>query len=245
MKTIFKKFSAVTFALLASTAAVQAQDWTGGYAGIQYGTLDGTANFDGAAYLWDSDTPTGDALADAVSLTGDAYGGRLGYDMDLGGGLVLGIIGDFSQSSAAGAICIEAAGEGCDGYVIGSDHGTSELQMSINSIATVRGRIGMASGNALFYASAGFASANVTGTVTNIAYNGDDDQTATVSMTGYAAGIGAEFLVTDNISVGVEFVSSVFNAAEFYMESGTENVDVIGDADLTTNSIGAFINYRF
>lgn len=123
-------------------------------------------------------------------------GGHLGYNLQTSGSLVLGIEGDLSAS--------------------GADY-TSYL-------ASIRGRLGVAAGNTLFYGTAG------------VAFVGwDDDANDDLDATaGWVAGLGVEHKLTHNLSIGVEGLYYSFNDKTY---------DVDFDRDLW--AVRGRLNYHF
>jgi outer membrane immunogenic protein len=233
MTTIIKLLSAAAavamFAGVAQAAdmtAPESASWTGGYIGIVggygWGDVDFSANID---------PDTGSINADGFLL-----GGQAGYDFDLGNGFVLGVVGDMSWSDMNGDTCIEGGIPGvCDGSA-----DDSYAEADIGWLATVRGRLGFTTGSMLFYGTGGLAIADVDASVTNIAGLGDDYSDSNTHF-GWTIGAGAEFLVSENMSVGAEYL---------YVDLGSENYNfgtsgITADGDITANIVRASLNWRF
>lgn len=146
----------VTEAAVAPSAAYAAgTDWSGFYAGLQYGTGDLSASFRGVS-------------VDAGDF--DAYGIHAGYMWDLGG-FVVGAELDYNKVALDGDS--DADGD----------------------LMRVRGRLGADLGRFLPYATLGLAS---------LSSDGESESGATY-------GLGADFLVSDNFSVGLEYSTHDFD----------------------------------
>jgi outer membrane immunogenic protein len=127
---------------------------------------------------------------------GGVYGLRAGYDLDLGSTVVGGLV-QYDTGS------------------IGLDGTTTEL----DNILRVGGRVGFDAGRSLYYATAGYASADTS------------DQG---SADGYFAGVGYEMFLTPAVSLGAEAIYNDFG--ELDNSAGT---------DLKATTVGLNVNYRF
>ena len=101
-------------------------------------------------------------------------------------------------------------------------------------LATIRGRVGYAAGNGLFYGTAGMAFVGWADDVTEAI---TEDTTV-----GFVAGLGYEHKLTGNLSIGVEGLYYNFSTeAEIGDMGGANEVDV--DRDFWT--VQARLNYHF
>jgi outer membrane immunogenic protein len=113
-------------------------------------------------------------------------------------------------------------------------------QEKLNELGTVRGRVGWAVDRALFYVTGGLAYGEVDHSATGT--GGDDiyDFSASGWQAGWAVGAGADYAVTNNVSIRFEAL---------YVDLGTKNiVDAEGDhASLGTSELVARIgaNLKF
>lgn len=151
-------------------------DWSGFYAGLQYGQGSADASFEG----------------DSFSSDFDAYGVHAGYNRDFGR-FVLGGELDYNRVSV-------------DDVDDKSD------------LVRLRGRAGYDMGRFMPYVTLGAA------------HLSDDD----LSETGLAYGIGAEFKVTERVSLGAEYSRQDF-----------KDVDDIDDLDLDTDMVQLRASFRF
>ena len=150
-------------------------DWSGFYAGLQYGQGDADFSFDG----------------DSVSNDFDAYGLHAGYNRDFGQ-FVLGGELDYNR------IDLDDAGEG--------------------DLVRLRGRAGYDLGRFLPYVSLGAAHIDA------------DD----LSETAFTYGIGADFKVTERVTVGAEYTRQDF-----------DDVADLSGVDLDTDMVQLRASFRF
>lgn len=150
-------------------------DWSGFYAGLQYGQGDADVSFDG----------------DSVSNDFDAYGLHAGYNRDFGQ-FVLGGELDYNR------IDLDDAGEG--------------------DLVRLRGRAGYDLGRFLPYVSLGAAHIDA------------DD----LSETAFTYGIGADFKVTERVTVGAEYTRQDF-----------DDVADLSGVDLDTDMVQLRASFRF
>jgi len=234
MTTMAKLLSAAA-AVAMFTGSAQAADlstvpdspsWSGPYIGVVGG------------YGWgDSDFSSNvDPDDGSIDLEGFLLGGQLGYDFDLGNGFVLGIVGDMSWSDMDGDTCIEGGIPGvCDG-----SPDDSHAEADIGWLGTVRARAGFATGSMLFYGTGGLAIADAKATVTNIAGLGDDYSDSNTHL-GWVIGAGAEFMITENMTIGAEYLYADLGSEDY--EFGASGIE--SESDLTANIVRASFNFRF
>lgn len=155
--------------------AAPVSDWSGFYAGLQYGQGDADVNFDG----------------DSVSSDFDAYGVHGGYNRDFGQ-FVLGGELDYNR------IDLDEAGEG--------------------DLVRLRGRAGYDLGRFMPYVSLGAAHVDA------------DD----LSETAFTYGIGADFKVTERMTLGAEYTRQDF-----------DDVNDVSGLDLDTDMVQVRASFRF
>jgi outer membrane immunogenic protein len=157
----------------------------------------------------DFDAAHGGDESDLATLNGWQGGVQAGYNVQFDS-IVLGIEADLS---AAGIL------EGSD-----TDHWNEDA--GINGLATLRGRLGFAVGDLLLYGTAGLAAANLE------VY--DEAQT----IGGWVAGVGAEYMVTDTVSLKAEYL---------YTNFGTVEVDGYGgdEFDIDGSAVRVGVNFHF
>jgi outer membrane immunogenic protein len=152
-------------------------DWSGVYIGGHVGW--------GWAHI---DVTEEDALdlIDPYEASGFLIGGQIGANVQMDA-LVFGVVGDLAWTNITG-----------DSDV--ADPDDEFLTTDIHWLGTVRGKLGFAADAFMIYGTAGIAFAGVDTTLTEEAFL---DETFTDSATrfGWVAGIGAEAMVAENVSI--------------------------------------------
>jgi outer membrane immunogenic protein len=222
-------------ALLAmlSTPAL-ANDWAGAYVGITGGYATGDSDFTGTGVLEPGiENPNSEGT---INIDGTVIGGQIGFNFDLGNGLIGGVVGDYSNANIDGSVC--ADDDNCEGV----DEGHTYALASADWLSTIRGKLGFASEESLVYVTAGIAMADVTSTVTNL--DGVFDLSETEGLSGWTVGAGMNFKVAQNIDLGAEYLYVDLGNAEYNYEWP---IDVTGGAEgnMTMHVIRASLNYNF
>jgi len=190
---------APTYQPAAAPAAVQqVYNWTGIYMGLNGG------------YTFGQSTP--------MSLYSDSYtafdfsaNGWLG-GLTLGaqiqsGHTVIGVEGDIDWANITGSSRGSI-------FLNGNNLGTATLSSTVNSISTLRTRVGYASNNWLIYGTGGVAVTNENSTLTGAtficgganAFGSNPPCTSLSSLhLGLAAGGGVEYGITENLSIKAEY----------------------------------------
>ncbi len=203
--TRFSQILAGFGALFTVTAPVMAQDWTGSYAGVQFGTV--VTSDEGIFSL--SPFPAGGALATAFSPSpavpdagffGEAASGNIaglhyGYDWQ-NGSMVYGAVASLFSTD----ISDKQQGKSRTPAVY-------TIERSLDTYATLGGRLGyLVQPATLIYGTAGLAMGQV-----DFAYSQPGSGAATTtsggqdSEVGYAVGFGVENRVTERVSIGLEY----------------------------------------
>lgn len=153
-----------------------AYSWTGLYVGLQ------------AGYSWNNDQWGSPAqpFFGGPNTNGLIYGGHVGYNYQVNM-LVLGLEGSFTFSEAS------ASGPCLAGF--------ATCRTEHNWGGDIRGRAGLAFDRLLVYGAAGVAAENVTLSIKTIFGSGK----ATETIWGYTLGAGAEYAITNNVVLGVEY----------------------------------------
>lgn len=146
---------------------------------------------------------------DEYDVDGWVLGGQIGYNWQVDN-IVFGLEADLSVSTISG------------------DYETFATR-DINWVASARGRIGYAIDSVLLYGTAGLAVANSTGTLFIL----NDTQT----HVGWTAGIGAEVMVSDNVSLKAEYRFSDYGAESYYFDSI--------DTGFSTHTATVGVNFHF
>jgi outer membrane immunogenic protein len=146
---------------------------------------------------------------DLATLNGWQGGMQAGYNVQFDS-IVLGVEADLS---AAGIL------EGST-----TDHWNEDD--GINGLATLRGRLGFAVGDLLLYGTAGLAAANL------------DVSNESQTLTGWVAGVGAEYMVTDSVSLKAEYLYTNFGTVEV---AGYSNYEF----DIDGSAVRVGVNFHF
>ena len=111
-------------------------------------------------------------------------------------------------------------------------------------VGTVRGRLGYAMDRFLVYGTGGVAFAGVTGNVSNVEGSGDDrDDDST--YTGWTIGAGAEYAVTDMISLKAEYQYADFGSEDFNFGDVGGAGDLLAEGDLQMHMVKVGFNVNF
>jgi outer membrane immunogenic protein len=152
-------------------------NWSGFYIGINGGGGWGTSNFNATAV---------GVVSPNFNVSGGMAGGTAGFNWQTGA-LVLGVEGDGDWANLSGSgPCLNPA------FTCG---------VKDSWIATIRGRVGLAAGNWLFFGTAGGAFGDVSPNV----FPGSPGFGLTSSRSGWTAGAGIEYGMTPNWSIKGEY----------------------------------------
>jgi len=138
---------------------------------------------------------------DLATLNGWQGGVQAGYNAQFDS-IVLGVEADLSAA----------------GIIEGSDTDHWDADDGINALATLRGRLGFAVGDLLLYGTAGLAVANLD----------VDDQAQTIG--GWVAGVGAEYMVSETVSLKAEYLYANFGTVEVDGYNNGDEFDIAGSA---------------
>jgi high affinity Mn2+ porin len=174
--------------VLVKAPVPQLYDWTGPYLGAHLGYAWGSSNWseqpDGL-----SDTLNMFQRYDAFAGTGSWFGGfQAGYDYMLPNRVVIGAVADLSAPSWRSLNGVSIGGISTFNS---PSLGQESLTETVLDMGTVRGRVGYAPGNWLFYATGGFAWAYDRLTMTQLDNSGTTDSPFLWRF-GWAAGAGVE-----------------------------------------------------
>ena len=150
-----------------------------------------------------------------LDLKGGFGGGQVGYNYQINN-FVWGIEGDI-----AGADISET-----------DTFGPLSVKVSFDTLASLRGRFGVAYGNALFYGTAGAGWGHFKVSASAFGFSASDS----VTLSGWTVGAGIEYAFLPNWSAKVEYLHYGF---------GSENFVGLPTGNLDVDTIKAGINYRF
>jgi outer membrane immunogenic protein len=198
-------------------------NWTGGYAGVHLGYLDGDfdVRFQPPAPAWRGEPQPSGAVA-------GLYGG---YNWQGGSPWVFGVEGEVNWSNA----------DACCAETIGGIPGSWSYAADINNTAALRLRVGYATGRTLFYAAGGVAYADFD--LRYIDNTGGLRDTVSDSRTGWTLGVGVEHAFTDAWVGRIDYRYSDFGGTTYNINEGTGIYPA--DTDLTTGEIRVGVAMRF
>lgn len=240
-----------------AASAPAAPNWTGFYAGVNAGY--GGDKFDypaSASYqdvlseADDSDSPL--ALSGVARQTSSGFlgGGQVGYNYETADGWVFGAEADIDGTAIKGETALAGS---LSGIVDGS--ASASIKSNLDYLGTARIRVGhaIADGRFVPYATGGLAYGQVkTSAGVDVRSSSEDlfnySVSRTSTRTGWTAGVGADYAITDRIS---------FRAEYLYVDLGTatllNNSFDFGDGSIaariglktTANIVRVGVNYRF
>ena len=215
-----------------------ALDWAGWYVGGHLGDAWGTSNWTAAS----AGTPFASGSIDLYQplggFTGDGsyFGGvQVGYDTMLPNRFVIGGVADASFPSFPNLSGVSIGGTS----LLASPIGEESYSETVLSFGTVRGRIGYAPGNWLFYATGGFAWTYDQLTLTNTA-TGTTDMPFLWRL-GWAAGAGFEVPVAPHWTASFEYLFTDYGKRAVLFPNAVQ----VFDSDFTQQELRAGLNYRF
>ncbi len=217
--------------------AAPAFDWSGLYFGA-YGAL-GSQTTNAATSLL---APDGSLYFpnhpdhNTFNGSGALAGVQAGYNFQTSGGLVLGVEGDVAWTNMSGSFNFDPLRPEA---VAGNN---------TNWLATLRGRAGFTVNRALFYGTAGLAMVDFRGYANNVwlvapAVDVAEDKGI---VAGWTVGGGAEFAMTDNVSVKAEYLYARFDRSRHMSSPAfTPGATMLTESKLHTHVVKLGLNYRF
>ncbi len=222
---IMKKTIALLTAgsLMAISAPAFAQDGTSTFTGPRVEAILGY-DISKAGSTIDDDTPDND---NDQSIDGFMYGIAVGYDYDLGGAVV-GLEAELSDSTAK----VEAENGDIENFGFGNVKAGRDIYLGA--------RVGFkAAPDALVYVKGGYTNARY-----NIASTFDgEDFRQSLDTDGYRIGAGAEYAVSENSFVKLEYRYSNYSEGEIDFE--TDAVDDSDRFDIDTDRHQIVVGYGF
>ena len=229
------RFAVAATAAFVSAGAVQAQDWTGMYVGIEAGSAATDLDFC-LSCIVDGFEGWADPSPRSLSLAGMNYGIYAGTNVAQVGNMVYGF--EVGYSAGGGALS--------DVYLDDLDAINEGYEVSVDYLASARARVGYATGSMLLYATGGVATAGIT--LNNPECDGCSAWGSTTYLdsthTGTVVGVGIEYMLGNNWTARGQYLAYDFGSAV------TDNGDEFGDKDdnsasLSTSVASVGIAYRF
>lgn len=238
------KTSIIAAALLASTSfpALATSKWSGVYLGVHAGHA--WADVD-ASLVHPFPAVPGGVTSDGGSMTDSGWlgGAHLGASYQLGS-VVLGLEADVSAADLKASDAFRMDFD--------TDWATS---VKLDHFGTVRGRLGFTTGPVLLYATGGLAWGKSEMSMDTISITGPvvmSQLSASKMHVGWTAGLGAEWMLSDNVTVRGEWLYVDLGSAN-YDPSGTAYAGTPGafphqekaSADLDFHTVRVGLSYRF
>ena len=242
-------FAAIAI-LVAATFSVQADEpnrWSGPYLGVHAGY--GWSAFDGSMIYTDATDGDGfDADAKTIDAEGGIAGGQVGFNFQ-NGSIVWGIEADASWSDISGDATflpypVNYPANGSPAWA---------FETSIDWLATVRGRLGIAADRTLIYGTGGIAWAGAETSLDVVGPGYDAWGRKSETLTGWTVGGGLEHALSRQWTIRAEYLYYRFDDVGgilpgMQMTSCNpacphETDGFGGDIDLHTVRVG--VNYQF
>lgn len=236
--------STLSGAALATPASAQsAFDWSGPYIGANVGVGHGDTEWSG---IMVPDYPDQDFSGRFSSdgFSGIVGGAHAGYNAQFGQA-VAGVEAGFTLGDLTGK-------DRCFGSPDYGDY-SADCTTEVNWMGELTAHLGVAPvDRVLFYVKGGAALANVDFTPKNHDYSGSVYGTTNDDRWGFVLGLGAQYAIDANLSVGVEITYRDFgkNRTKFKQTQNLGGSDEYGppfsaDTQLEVSTIVARINYKF
>ncbi|MGU3495426.1 TonB-dependent receptor domain-containing protein [Xanthobacteraceae bacterium A53D] len=203
-------------------------DWTGVYVGGHLGQASSSVN---GVVNTAMGAPTVESPAVDFDGRGVTYGAQLGYNYQFNNGIVLGVEGDFSVLNHQGDTFRVLASE--TAALVAAGALESESQYQLDWMTTLRARLGYSFGRMMVYGTGGAAFLQQTGSRTQYKAafgaaptNTDFFFTETDSKisTGWTAGAGFEFAISNNWTLKGEYSYASFDDAAMGLEDARGGV---------------------
>jgi outer membrane immunogenic protein len=218
-------------------------NWTGFYVGANFGGGWANDSITGSSTFTDPAITSLSSFSGNNNYSGILGGGQIGANYEFPNNWVIGIEADVDGTNLSGSTT------NCATNAAGTTVGCSAVNTKINDFGTVRGRLGYALNNALFYGTGGWAWSQ-SSTTTNLTCTlaagaaacpggvgpttGGSASASTTSTNGWAAGAGVEWAFNRNWTLRVEYLHVQFNGiSESFSSTGTVPA---GAFTLTSNS---------
>ena len=162
------------------------------------------------------------------SIDGVTYGAALGYDFNVGG-VVLGVEGEYTDSSAD----VEIDNGDPENFGLGDVNAGRDLYVGVRAGV-------LASPDLLLYAKGGYTNARYN---LNGSFDGEEYR-AKIDTDGFRVGAGAEYALNENTFAKIEYRYSNYSDAELDFENARDDVD-IGEIDTDRHQVMLGFGYRF
>lgn len=195
--------------------------WTGFYIGAHAGLATGQneGSVDGAGAL-------APLFATDYDLNGAIYGVHGGYNLQVGS-TVFGIEGTYSGSTLQGnSTCVVAL----------------NCERELDWTATIVARLGFTTGKALVYGLAGVAFGELS---SDVSLAGFPIVSGSETHTGWTAGLGIEYAISNNIIARVEYAHTDFGEEDYNLSAAGGGLVIPAQVDTQIDTIKVGVSYKF
>ena len=211
-------------------------DWSGFYVGGHLGQAWGRSNWLEAPDMISGSFSLYEPF-DAFQTTGSIFAGlQAGYDYVLPNRLVVGVVADVSAPSFPNHDGISIGGMSA---FISSSLGAETYSETMKIFGTVRGRVGYAPGNWLFYATGGYAWTYNQAMVDQIGSGPTDSPF--LWRFGWVAGGGVEFPIKPHWTASLEYLYTHYSHTGTFFPNAGQGFD----SDFSLQQLRLGLNYRF
>lgn len=185
-------------------------------------------------------TPVG-----ALNLTtsGGLVGAQVGYNYQMGA-FVVGAEADFSFANIEGSQNLLGTGLFPGGA--GGGPTRASLSTKIETLGTVRLRLGYAWDRALFYVTGGWAYGNINGGIVATGAQAlNIDYSKSNWHNGWTLGAGVEYAFTNNITFKTEYLYADLGNATVYQAVYRSGTNVKLETDVAAHIVRVGLNYKF
>ncbi len=196
---------------LGAVSAQAEKDWSGGFAGVDFGVGFDLGNTGELEFRRVDGTNNTAAINNAFGRNfdgkfeaGETFGLRAGYNFQRNN-LVYGVIGDISYANISE-----------EQSAFSSTPATYIERRKLNTLASLRGRLGYANESPILpFVTAGIAYGDVkySWEGNSPAFRGDNGRDT--NGIGYVLGLGADYMVNEKVTVGVEFLHYNLGESDF------------------------------
>lgn len=219
---------AITEAPIVAAQATSAPDWSGAYAGGTVGFLSGSSIYCRDEFQESCDANPNNLILPEPAPEGNLLGLTAGYNWRRGN-IVYGVEADISKSSA------EGSSEGALNF-----NCVGDCQTDILAAATLRGRVGFATGQWLPYATAGIGAMDV-----EVGFpDYDADSVTSEIIVVPVAGLGVEYMMNSGLSLKAEALYFFEHDDLVATPEGT-CADPCGAAHIDATVVRFGVNYHF
>lgn len=206
-------------------------DWSGFYVGIDAGYGIGTSGYE------IHQSPDGLLLFSGPEPDGFLLGAHAGYNWHFGNGFVVGGEADLNYSASNGGDAMyQMTPTGA------FPHSSYTMETEVKWTGSARARLGYAIDRLLPYVAAGVAAAGVESDFNIAGYPANPYHAYKDTYIGWTGGIGAEYALTDKVSIRAEYRYADYGSQDFATPGISNSVATI---DLQSHDVRFGLSYRF